>query len=176
MTQHVGGLRARLIHDNLFNMLHDGLAEIGWLDANRQHKPIHVRKTQVGREEKVEPNIVCISADDVKGTQAELGSELTDNEWYYYIDVYAEDSTLGLHLGTDVRDLLSGKYTSTVSRPGPDISIYDLTMQSATPIELFVVEIQNVDLNRSRFYEKPFQENWWVISFTVLDTYATEDN
>lgn len=173
---YIGGLRARLIHDNLFNVLEDGLDELGWLNTDRNHAPVTVRKTQVKRDENIEPNVVCITAEDVNEMEAEMGSLLSDNIWSYYVDVYAEDSTLGLHLATDIRDIFSGKFTTSVSRRGPDIDIYDLSVQSATPIDLFSVEISDVQLDRTRFFEKPYQEYWWVVSFSVLDSYATEED
>lgn len=176
MTTLVGGIRIRLIHDNLFYVVRDGLEDLGWLDSSTNHKDVVVRDSQIGHLEKVEPNIVSITVEDDTEDPAEMGSLLTDHTWTFYIDIYAENDQLGLHLGTDIKDILAGRFTQTVSRCGPNISIYDLTTTHATPVELFSVAVEGLAINKSRFFEKPYQEHWRVVSFTVTDTYMSEED
>lgn len=173
---YVGGLRARLVHDNVYNLVNDALEELGWLDADRQHMPITVLAKQVDHDEQVRPNIVCVTVEDVDEAPVELGSQLTEHLWFYYIDIYAEDEVLGLHLATDIKDILNGRMSQTVTRGGPDIEIYDLTQSAATPIVAFDVSIETVQMNRARFFDKPYQKHWYAVSFHVHDFYGSEDD
>lgn len=175
MTNYVGGLRARLIHDNIYHMVKEGLDELNWLDTSLNHELVTVRQSQVGQEEIIRPNVVCVVVEDTTEDYAEMGSLLTDFSWAYYIDVYAESDALSLHLATDIRDIISGRYSNTVSRTGPNVDVYDLTSQSATPIELFTVEVENVQMDRSRYWSKPYHDHWRIVSFQVKDTYGTEE-
>lgn len=172
--EYVGGLRARLIHDSIFRMVSSAITELGWLDANRDHSPIALRYQQIGNDEDVVPNIICVTAEDVTEDPIELGSDLCDNYWNYYIDIYAENDVLGLHLATDLKDILKGRFTQSVSVGGPSVHVYDYSTPSATPIPLFYVQLEEVQINKSRFYQRPFQQFWWVVSFRVVDTYDTE--
>jgi hypothetical protein len=175
MTQYVGGQRARLIHANIFNMVKQNLADQGWLDPDRDHAPIQVVPDQIPEDQEVKPNVIAVSVEDIHEQQAEMGSDLSTKSWNYYIDVYAESKSFGLHLATDIVDSLRGKI-STISRPGPSVVVYDLSVQSATPVPLFDAEIDEdtLQLNRSRFYQHPYQQHWWVINFEVQDTYAND--
>lgn len=170
-----GGLRARLIHDNIYDVVNDGLAERGWMDSGRSHKSVTVRPDPVPRDEEALPNIVVVTAEDLLEFPMEMGSILAENTWMYYVDVYAEDNILGMALATEIRDILQGRITS-VSRCGPNIDIYDLRLELATPHRLFGVEIQDVDVNRSRVFEKSYHENWWVVDFEVVDTFTSEED
>lgn len=173
---YVGGLRARIIHTNLYDVINDGLSDLGWLADSNSRNPVVVRMTQVDNDEQIVPNVVSITAEDVNSSPAEMGSGLSDSIWLYYVDVYAEDNVLGLHLANDIKDILQGRFTNSVSRIGPEITIYDSSVVSATPIELFSVSIDDVEVDKSRFFEKPFQKNWWVVSFSVTDTYNDESD
>lgn len=173
---YIGGLRARLIHDNIYFVVRDGLEELGWLDSGRHHKPVDIRSGQVSIDEVVEPNIVCVTVEDVTEEEAEMGSMLAENIWSYYVDVYGESESLSLELATDIKDILQGRFTTTVSRGGPNVEIYDLTQDSATPIVVCNVDIEGLDVNKSRYFEKPYQRHWRVVSFVVSDTYNTEDD
>lgn len=170
----VGGLRARLIHDNIYYLVRDALDDLNWLGPSLDHDTVYVRQTQIANSEAVRPNIVAVTVEDDNEEEAELGSLLTHHTWNYYIDVYAEDDALGIHLANDIKDILCGRFTTSVTRGGPDVEILDLRL--ATPVEIFSVSLENIDLNRSRFFEKAFQEHWWVISFQLIDTYATEED
>jgi hypothetical protein len=176
MTQIVGGLRARLIHDNIYYMIRDGLDELGWLGPSLQHETVSVRQTPVGEDEIVKPNIISVVVEDDTEDPAEMGSLLTDFKWAYYVDVYAESDALALHLAKDIVDIMNGRFSATVSRGGPNIAIYDLTASHATPVTLFTVEVEGVRQDRSRFFVKPYQEHWRVVSFLVNDTYGTEED
>lgn len=173
---YIGGRRARLNHMAMYEVIKDGLTELGWMDDDREHMSVTVTTEQVDRDETVEPNIVVVAPEDVDEMDMELGSNLAEHRWIYYIDIYAEKDSLGLHLATDIRDLLKGRFSSSVSRRGPNITVYDRSVSSATPIELWNVELENVTMDRSRFYEQPHEKHWWVIQFTLVDEYDTEED
>lgn len=173
---YAGGLRARLIHDNIFRLVKDGLGDLGWLDNNRDHKPFALHYQQVDNDEKVEPNIVCVTVEDVTEDLIEMGSDLSDHYWNYYIDLYVENDVIGLHVGTDIKDILKGRLNQSVDVVGPNVTVYDLSLSSATPVPIFHVEIQDVDINKSRFFHRAFQKYTWVISFRVVDCYDTESD
>lgn len=171
-----GGLRARLIRDNMYDVVNDGLTELGWMNDDRPHNPVEVRIDQVPHGEVAEPNIVVVTAEDLFESPMEMGSLAGQHTWMYYIDVYAEDNILGMALATDIRDILQGRFTSSVSRIGPDVDVYDLRLDLATPHRLFSVEIENVDMNKSRAYEQPYEKFWWVVDFQLLDFYTSEED
>lgn len=170
-----GGLRARLVRDNIFDVVDDGLRELGYMDEDRPHKSVTVRIDQIDEDEEAEPNLVVVTTEDVTTRDTEMGSLAGEHIWLYYVDVYAEDNVFGMSLATDIRDILQGRI-STVSRRGPDIDVYDLRLNLSTPHELFTVELENIDMDKSRFYERPFQKNWWVIGFEVHDYYTTDED
>ena len=175
MTQPVGGLRARLIHDNIFYTIKEGLGELGWLGTSLQHETVTVRQDAVKESETIRPNVVSVVVEDDWGYPAEMGSKLTDFTWMFYVDVYAESNAVSLHLAGDIQAILEGRFTNTVSRLGPQIEVYDLTQAYATPVELFSVDVDMVRNDRSRYYSKPYHEFWRIVSFQVTDTYGTED-
>jgi len=175
MTQVVGGKRIRLIHDNLFNLVFDACTELGWLEPSPSRADVTVRKTQISaHEEAVKPNIVCVTIEDDTEQQEEMGSGLTEHRWNAYVDVYAQNDVLGLHLATDMKDSLMGRFDSTVTRGGPSMAVYDLTQSHATPVELFYVQFENIAENRSRFSDKPYQDHWRVVDFHIVDVYDSE--
>lgn len=175
MTQYVGGKRARLNHMAVFEVVRDGLDELNWLDEDAGHELVTVISKQVDRDDTIKPNVVVVVAEDVTQMDMEMGTNLAEQRWDYYIDVYAEDDAVGMHLATDIKDILNGRFTSSVSRLGPNITVYDRSVSSATPIELHHIEIEDLNMDRSRFYEKPHEKHWWMLAFAVVDQYGSED-
>lgn len=170
-----GGLRARMIKENIYNLVNDGLEDLGWFDSGRDHKSVVCRSNSFGNDEVLEPNIVVVTADDSSDRYMELGSLLTEESWLYYVDVYAENEAVGLHLAGDVKGILAGRFPTSVSRIGPDVDIYDVRVDAATPHVLFSVELDGIDLNRGRSYTSAIEEFWWSIDFVVLDEYTDEE-
>lgn len=165
-----GGLRARLIHDNLFEFMVQGLTELGWLEAGRRHAPVTLLPHSLPDDNKIMPNIVTLSTEDVVGQIAEMGNPyLTNDTWKYYADIYADTEEFGKHMGIDIRDLFNGKI-QTVSKTGGFIDVYDLANPTSTPVYLFNVEIDKCEWHHARVYEKPWQRHYYVVSFDVLDT------
>ena len=170
---YVGGLRARLIKDNFFNYIHDCLDNLNWLDENRQHLPVTVRATPVEDNEEINRNIVSVVEEDLFSVPQELGSKFNEHIWTFFIDIYAESHAVGLHLATDIRDILQGRMPS-VGAITDNFTVYDLSQ--STPTELFKCEIEDVTMDRNRSYTKPFRKYWWIIGCNVLDYYGDEDD
>ncbi len=169
----VGGLRDRLIIDNMYNMINDSLRALGWFDEDSIYRAPQVRIEPIGERESIEPNVVVISDEDVDGLEYELGSNFNEYRWQYYIDVYAESQVCGRELAGDIRAILEGKFNS-IGRDSSRLVVYDLTL--ATPSEIFQCDIEEVTVDRGRFYERPYQKFWWMISFHLVDFYGNEDD
>jgi hypothetical protein len=170
---YVGGLRDRLIVDNLHNLIHDSLDALGWFDDDSVYERVEVRVEPVEDIEEIRPNMVVITDEDVSPFDYELGSNFSEYRWQYFIDVYAESQVAGRELSGDIRAILEGKLPS-IGRVTTNFVVYDLTQ--ATPSGIFHCDIENISSERGRFYEKPFQKYWWMISFQVVDFYGNEDD
>jgi len=57
----VGGFRARLIKDNLYNTINDGLAALGWFDSGRAHKAVEFVPEPIDQLTEILPNKVGIT-------------------------------------------------------------------------------------------------------------------
>lgn len=169
----VGGLRDRLLLDNVYWLLYDSLDALGWFDTGRAHLPVTVIVDQVDDNTELMPNIVAITMEDMEPDDLEMGSNFREYEWEGYIDVYAEDTPIGKHLAGDIRAILEGKLPS-IGRVGERVPIVDYSL--ATPVEVFSVEIADVAQGRQRMYTKPFQRYWWTIGFFLTDAYGDEDD
>lgn len=172
---YTAGHRARLVKDNLFNFVESGLTDLGWFDAGRQHSPLRMLADAEPWDEEIRPNLVAISTEGVTDNDLELGSMLAEHHWAYFIDLIAETESLGLHLATDVRDMLQGRIT-TLTLVGPYVPVYDLSVQSATPNLITTVEISDVSMDKGRIYTKQQKKSWWQVGFTVIDDYGTDDD
>lgn len=177
MTTIVGGLRDRLIVENIRNLIEAGLDQLGWFDEDNAliNNPLEVRTEPIPENEEITPNVVVITDEDVISDEFEMGNEsLTEDVWEYAIDIFAEDNASGKHLCGDIRALLEGKFKTSVQYSGTTLPIFDLT--AATPSQLFTVEIDGIVSGRQRMYAKPYQKHWWTIVFTVTDVHGSEDD
>jgi hypothetical protein len=168
---YAGGLRARLIRDSFYNMIHHSLDQLGWFDTNRDHIPINMVPKEVSLDEEISLNTLSVSADTASLTQWEMGSNLEENRQLYYVDFYAEDDSIGTHMIFDVRDILSGKMSS-IGRFTNVFTVYDYTL--ATPVPIFDCELDNVTVSRSRNPSKTWQKFWYSIQLSVLDYYSDD--
>ncbi len=175
MSTVVGGLRDRLITENIRNLVEDSLDALGWFDSGNEliEMSLEVITYAIDDDTEIDPNIISIISEDTSYDEVELGSNMSDFIYTYAVDIYAEDQASGKHLTGDVRAILEGRFPS-INRVGVTIPIYDL--REATPSLLFTVDLQNISSSKQRMYNKPFQRNWWTIMFDVLDTYTDEDD
>lgn len=167
-----GGLRARLVRDSLYSLIRDNLDALGWFDANRDHIPINMIPREISLDEEIPLNTVSISGDTANLRDWELGSNLQEQRWIYYVDIYAEDDSIGIHLGYDIRDILAGKMSS-LGRTAPTLIVYDYTL--ATPVPIFDCEIDSITIDRSRNPVKSFMKYWYSLQLAILDYYSDED-
>ena len=169
----VGGLRSRLIKESFYQMLLASLDDLEWLESGRWHNDVTVRSVGVDDDEEIVPNVVAIVDDDVNSVEAEMGSRLTEFRAPYYIDVYAQSAAVGMHLATDVRDILEGRFPS-IGRDAPNFMVMDYSL--ATPTDLFVCDLENVELNRAQTWNKEHERYWYSIYCEIVDTYGDEND
>lgn len=169
----VGGLRARLIRDSAFELIRDNVIALGWMAPGRRHKPVLFRASPVPWDEEVPLNTIAVSQTDVSDDPAELGSNLTDDTWTFYVDLYAEDESVGTHLIHDIRDILRAKMPS-IGRSRPILPVRDLAGPNPAVV-LFNCEIEDVIIDRANDFPKSWQRYWYVCRFNVVDTYASDD-
>ncbi len=172
---YTAGFRARLVRDNMHNFVDQGLSDLGWFDSGRQHQSVRLYVEAAPWDEEIKPNAVMVSTEGVREGELELGSNLSEQSWEYYVDVIAESEALGLHLTTDIRDLLAGHITQNVTFTGPMVPVYDLSQGGATPDLMFMVDVVDIGMDKGRMYNTPTKKHWWQVSFTVMDSYADED-
>ena len=161
----VGGLRARLIRESLFQHIETALGDLGWttIEFLASPKP---------NDEAIELNTLVLSDEDLIEDQAEMGSLLAEHRWTFYVDFYAADEAIGLHVIRDVKDIVGGRIPS-IGVQRPNFPVYDFT-QATPPVE-FYCDIEDVVVDRAHDFPKPWQKYWYACRFTVVDHYADED-
>jgi hypothetical protein len=155
-----------------------GLEALGWFDATiydtppgtRKHRPVRFISRPLRWDEPIEPNAVSVSPEDDIDTPQGLGGDVEDRI-SVYIDVFAEDGPVGMHLTYDIRDYLLGKYAST-GQTDNWIDVYDFTQ--ATPTPFTRVEIEDVLVDAAASQTREWQRNWWMIRADLVDDYADE--
>lgn len=172
MTAYVGGLRARLIHDSVYSMLYTALASLGWFTASPSHSPITFNSEALSTNVEVPFNTLALADEGSRGEGIELGSLLQENRWTMWVDFYAENDSISLHLIRDVHDILEGRMPS-IGRSRPVIDVYDYTL--ATPVVIFEVEIEDVHTDKAQDFPQPWLKSWRACGFTIVDTYDDED-
>lgn len=168
---YVGGLRARLVKQSAYEMLYEALDDLHWFDAGRNHEPINFVNEDMANELEVPLNTLSLADGDIDSQNIEMGSNLAEHTWAYYVDFFGESDQLSIHMAYDIKDILEGRMSS-IGRTGPMFTVYDYTQ--ATPPELFKCEIQGVSMDRALNYSKPWQKYWRSISFVVVDEYADD--
>lgn len=171
MTVPVGGLRARLIRDSFYNYVKDGVVARGWTNTGRRHTPFQFIPQPGEWSEEVPLNSIAVSAEDVLDEEAEMGSQLTDDTWTYYVDIYAEGEAVGQDVAHDIRDMLRGKFPS-IGMGVQAFPVWDYRMP--TPDILFSCEISSVVSDRARNFPQAWRRYWFSVRCDVLDSYETE--
>ena len=169
MGEPVGGLRRRLIKDNLYLMLYNSLDALGWFDTSISSMSVELVPEQIDSLTEITPNKVGIASEDFVSEEYEMGSYLDEDVWEIFVDIFAEGESVGVHLSGDIYDIFRGKIAG---RSGPNLNVYDLTA-TGEPY-LFTCGLQEIELSRVREWEKPFNKYWWVIRCEVVDYYFGE--
>lgn len=169
----VGGLRGRLIFDSIFVTLQSGLTALGWIngDGPRHHQPVTLVMEQQDVYTEVPINTMALTDENVVSDPWEIGSVLSEDTRYYYIDFFGESDAVSKHIIGDVRDLLLGKMPD-IGPTGPEIKVYDYRVKPNPP-KLFSVEIMNVRVDRSHEMGRPWLRHWYSIQFQAIDYYNT---
>jgi hypothetical protein len=154
-------------------MVNDSLTILGWFDVGRKHTAITFIDSPVGNQTEIPLNTLALSDEDEIEHDDELGSQLAEHRWQFYIDFYAENNSVGLHLSRDVRDIVAGRFGS-IGRNAPIVHVYDYTM--ATPAAIFTVEIENVVRDRAHDFPKKHLQHWYAVRFEIVDHYATDQD
>jgi hypothetical protein len=171
-AQYVGGIRDRLIHESLVNLVTTGLTQIGWFNSNRTHDPLTILPEQKHWDEDLAYNTITIAPDTQDPEDWELGAYASKTSTVFYIDVYGQNEALGQQISGDIRDIVQGKFSAQGVYPG-QMTVMDYTQ--ATPVPAFVVEINNVTRDRARNWPHKFQRFLYIIRLEVVD-YYTRDN
>lgn len=173
---YVGGVRSRLIRQSLIEMLTEALTELGWFDADNTllspENPLRFAADALEWDEEIPLNTISLADEDLFLSEAELGSNLTEERWTYVVDVYAENKSVGIHLANDIKTILDGRMPS-IGRGEPHCMVKDY---AGNGDDLFYVDIENVTLDRATGWSKVWQKNWYFVSFDVIDVYGTEGN
>lgn len=168
MVDYVGGLRSRLIHDSLFRMLEDSLDQLGWFDGQPGRENVRITPEPLPLNREIPLNTIALADFDMDENEAELGSDFTEVSWGFYVDFYAADKSIGIHLINDVRDILRGKMYS-IGRTGPVLEVYDWTL--ATPVPIFTCQIEDVIVDKPEIAADTWLKNWYSARFMVIDNY-----
>jgi hypothetical protein len=176
-----GGLRGRLIFDNIYLLLKNNLESLGWINGNagRRHQPISLVVESQDLTTEVPVNTLALSDENVSSRPWEIGSQLTEDTRYYYVDFFGESDPVAKHLTGDVRDILQGKYAS-LGRTAPVLIVYDLrNNNNANPTPpplpvLFSCDIIDIRVDRAHGYREPWLRHWYSVQFALLDYYNND--
>lgn len=173
-----GGLRTRLIADSVRVTVIAALDQLGWFQSTvyddppgtRRHRPLRYITRPVDWTDDITPNALAISTEDVSDEDLGLGGDVEDR-LEMYLDLFAQDEALGLHLIRDIRDILLGKFPE-LGRSAPHVDVYDF--RQATPAPFTQVEIDDVRVDRAQGEARQWQRYWFMLRLQLLDDYADE--
>lgn len=166
MTSIEGGLRVRLIRDSLEELVRSTLDQRGWFDAGRQHSPIRFISEPNDWNEPIEVNSVAIAGGDITSTEWEMGSQMTEDRWTFYVDFYGENEAIGTDVSGDISASLRGKLPS-IGRNDSVLDVLDFR-DPDTPV-LFHCLIETVVTDRARDYPKPWLRWWYSVRCEIVD-------
>ena len=173
-----GGLRTRLIADSVRVCAIAGLTQLGWFDATvhdtppgaRQHRPVRYVPRPEPWHAEIVPNCIAITTEDISDRDSGLGGEVADTI-RLYVDVFAENDTVGWQLAVDTRDILLGKI-STFDRHAPVLDVYDLRM--ATPAAFTQVDLEDLRVDRADGTARSWYAHWFMVRVNAYDEYLDE--
>lgn len=168
MTDLVGGLRSRFIHDSFTAVLQLGLAYQGWFDTGRSHKPIRFLHGPHPWDVPVDFNVIVVTTQNMTVEWVEVGSNLTTSEILIDADLYAESESLGVEVANDMREIIQGRLPGGATRGTFPI----LDFRQATPSPIGYASVDDVILRR---VVDQVPEEWarhvFQLHTTIQDTY-----
>lgn len=148
-------------------MINDSMTAKGWLTSNPGARAdVTILTEQINPLTEIKPNKIGISSEDLTNREMELGSNLAENRWDIFIDIFAENEFVGVALAGDLFDIIRGKMPS-IGRDDSNFPIYDYIDDSL----MFYCELENAEVNRVRDWERPYNKYWWVVACQIVDTY-----
>lgn len=168
---YVGGLRYRLIHDSLYNMLHDALDDRGWFDVVPDRREVTFPTEPQDLTTEIQFNTIGLADGDITDDDAELGSTLGEMRWTFYLDFFAEDRSTGVDFINEVRDILKGRMPS-IGRDRAVLPVYDYTL--ATPTVIFYCDIEDVLVDKAQNVSNSWLKNWYTCRFDLIDSYDSD--
>lgn len=162
-----GGQRDRYIIESFYRMLEGALVDLGWFDLNNpifEKNPMEIVPGPVNHTDEIHLNTMAVSFEDVTPDPLELGSNGLVLTHEVYVDFFAEDEASGVHVSGDVKAILCGQMPS-IGRNWPVFSVLDWSL--ATPSELFVCSIEQVERNKVHRNEQPWQRYWYTVSAQI---------
>jgi hypothetical protein len=171
VTTIVGGLRTRFIKDSFFDYMEDKLTLLGWFNPNREHIPISLFEEALPNDEEIPFNSLTVEWATYTYEDIEVGSRLGEHTHTVYVDFYAENDALGMHLINDVAAIFDGRLTA-IGATSPTFPV--LNQEQATPTEIFRCEITDVRIDKARDFPAKWQKFWWSCRLGVLDTFSTD--
>lgn len=173
MSVLAGGLRQRMIFDSLYAMIHDNLATLGWFTVGRRHAPINLVVEHQDLTTEVPINTMALTDENVTNVPWEVGSTLSEDTRYFYVDFFGENDAVAKQIIGDVRDILLGKYAS-IGCTAPVLLVHDY--RQPTPPVAFSCDIVNVRVDRSHDYSRPWLRHWYSIQGSLLDYYTNDED
>lgn len=152
-----GGLRDRLVHESLTELLRSCLSDLGWFNTvdPAVRRPVNLRTMPARLDEEIQPNVVVVTPGDDDTEDVELGSTLAEHTREYWVEVYAEDEAILNHLRGDIEAILRGKHPGC-GRDAPTMDLIDWTV--ATPVKIGTMLIEGVRGDRPRIINRPWQQ------------------
>lgn len=164
---YAGGIRLGCIQNSFYKMINDSMTAKGWLTSNPGARAdVTILTEQINPLTEIKPNKIGISSEDMFDTEMELGSNLQENRWDIFIDIFAENEFVGVALAGDLFDIIRGKMPS-IDRGDSNFPVYDYMDDSL----MFYCELENAEVNRVRDWERPYNKYWWVVACQIVDTY-----
>jgi hypothetical protein len=171
-----GGLRSRLILDSVRFAVITTLEHRGWFEPTvydnppgvRRHQPFRYIARPVDWSDDIRPNAIAISSEDISDDDLGFGGEVEDI-LELYIDLFAQDDSLGWQVAYDIRDSVLGKFDGAA---GPQIDVYDF--RQATPAPFTTVDVDLIEVDRSQGEARQWQRHWFMLHLVVLDDYDDE--
>lgn len=171
MVAVVGGLRARFVKDSCYHMINGALTQLGWFNTSAYHSPITFVATQQDTTTEIPYNTLALADEGLSTQPGEIGSNFADHTWPFYLDFFAENDTVGLHMIRDMKDVLEGRMPS-IGRTTSTLDVLDWT--KATPPMLFFVDIESVRVDRAHGFAEPYLRHWYSCMFDIVDHYGDE--
>jgi hypothetical protein len=167
----VGGLRDRLLKDSFYAHVEEALTTLGWLEPGRSHRPITLTQKPAAWDEPVELNTVTVDFASSENTEWEVGSALTSDVHVGYVEVYAENDSLGIHLSNDLRDWFRGRLQPGLI--GVTFPIFDYR-EGSTPPVIGYMDIDNISALRNvSVSSNLWLRHWFRVRCDIRDTYGT---